>query len=278
MGGRIDWYFANRTLHQMKKGENILIAAAVDDEIALLIKYFQRPREGRIGGRKIIYGKIAGNEVAALVTGPGIVNCVQSLTCAVETVKPVMIIQTGCAGAFRQSGLGVGDIGIADHETDVYLGLEPSDPQQAADRSCLQLVNELPFPIMIKGDTAYKNHYPSDMDLVNRAFELIANSFGEPVNIKKGPFITVSTITATDQRANLLYYLFKPCMESMEGSAAAHLCLYYDLAFLQIRGASNLVGNRNRNDWLIPQACDRACRAVYEIIRNFHPHISEKSK
>ncbi|MFV9645274.1 MAG: hypothetical protein ACNYWU_05565, partial [Desulfobacterales bacterium] len=101
---------------------HIIIVAAVYDELSALIDRVEKPVVSKLGGRKIVSGHIGGKSVKLLITGPGIVNAVQALTAAIEDSMPSLIIQTGCAGAFKKSGLKIGDIGIATEEIDVNLG------------------------------------------------------------------------------------------------------------------------------------------------------------
>ncbi len=245
---------------------HIIIAAAIYDELSVLIDRVKKPVVSKVGGRKIISGHVEGKPVRLLVTGPGLVNTVQALTAAIEDLRPSLIIQTGCAGAFKGSGLKIGDIGIATEEIDVNLGIEPEDVNDQ--------LNELPFSLLKSHDHEIKNRYPLDNELANLAFNAIKKGCKDK-NIKliKGPFITVSTITATDIRAKKLYRQFKPCMEGMEGSGAAHLAIHYDIHFLEIRSASNMAGKRDPGAWNLALAFERAAMAVFAFIRDLDQNI-----
>ena len=239
---------------------DIIVSAAVEEELAKLVDHIESPVFSSAGGRKMASGYIAGKPVRALITGPGVVNTVQSLTAAIENLRPSLIIQTGCAGAFRESGIGIGDVGIATEEIDIQLGIE-------REYSNLPL-NELPFSIIKSNETEIKNHYPLDINLVNQALKTLIKAFeGKNVGLMQGPFVTVSTITATNSRAKDIYKQFSPCMECMEGAGAAHLSIHYDIPFLEIRSASNFVGKRDKNSWNLPLAFERGAMAVLNLIR-----------
>jgi len=60
---------------------------------------------------------------------------------------------------------------------------------------------------------------------------LQTDSITSDFQVKKGPFITVSTITTTNARAHALFERFAPCMEQMEGAAAAHISMIYNIPF-----------------------------------------------
>ena len=53
----------------------------------------------------------------------------------------------------------------------------------------------------------------------------------------------------------------------MEGAAAAHLCLRYDLPFLELRAISNRVEDRNRDAWNIPLALERSQQAALTLMK-----------
>jgi futalosine hydrolase len=241
----------------------VLIAGAVPEEILKIMEQLEFPTIMKIGGRSIIAGNLTGIPVQILATGPGPVNTAQAITAAIENERPGLIIQTGCAGSFRASGLDIGDIGLATQEIDVQLGIEPESPDQPPD--------DLPFDLAHASGLPLKNRYPLDPILVEKAFSYLNTGFAQTgIRIQKGTFVTVSTITATDQRSEMLSRSFSPSMESMEGAAGAYLSLHYDIPFLEIRSASNFVGNRNRESWNLPLAFDRAAAAVIRVMEGLH--------
>jgi len=240
---------------------HILIVSAVYNELSSILDRLESPAALSAGGRKIICGRLEGESVRILITGPGIINTVQSLTAAVENLRPSIIIQTGCAGAFKESGLEVGDIGIATEEIDVQLGIELETGNYP--------LGELPFSLIVHQDLDLKNRYPLNRKLVDSALDILEDTLeNNNTRIKKGPFITVSTITSTEKRARDLYRHFKPCMEQMEGCGAALLSIHYGILFLEIRSASNMVGRRNVAAWNFNLAFERGTAAVLAIIRN----------
>ncbi|MBC2695089.1 MAG: futalosine hydrolase [Desulfobacteraceae bacterium] len=241
---------------------DIIVLAAVEEELSKLIDRIENPIFSIVGGRRITCGYIEGKPVRVLITGPGTVNTVQSLTAAIENARPSLIIQSGCAGAFRESGLNIGDIGIATEEIDIQLGIEAEDSRLP--------LNELPFSIIKSSNIDIKNRYPLDIKLVNQASETLTKVFeGKSVQVVNGSFVTVSTITATDSRAKDIYKYYSSCMEGMEGAGTAHLAIHYDIPFLEIRSASNFVGKRDRSSWNLSLAFERGAMAVLNLIHDF---------
>jgi futalosine hydrolase len=240
---------------------NILIAAAVEGELSPLERRVDKPRAIRIGGRKLTSGHIAGLPVRMLETGPGLVNAVQAVTAAVEREMPALIIQTGCAGVFRASGLGIGDIGIADLEIDAHLGIAPNDGKGPP--------GNLPFPVVEKVGRPFFNRYPLDSAWSAWAFSRVREKLaGSGTAVRKGRFLTVSTLPEGEASAEALGRHHEAIMENMEGSGVAHLAIHYDLPFLEIRAGSNFAGERNRDLWNLPLAFEKAAEAVSALLRN----------
>jgi futalosine hydrolase len=245
---------------------HILITAAVNQEIENLSRITEKVNAAYIGGRKIYQGYIEKHQVRILVTGPGPINAVQAMTACIENSKPILIIQTGSAGAFQESGLQIGDIGIATEEIDIHLGIEP-------EKSSTPL-EELPFPVLKKKGIALKNRYPCHKSLADIACKKLTGILAkEKINVKKGPFVTVSTITATEKKAKRLYNQFSAYMEAMEGSGAAHLSIHYNIPFLEIRSASNWVGKREKEKWNLALAFKNSNKAVHAFVRSFEPNM-----
>jgi futalosine hydrolase len=256
----------------------VLIIGAVDGELSGLRRRMNAWATEEIGRRPIQRGRLCGVSVRLMAAGPGAANTVQALTAVIEQAPPRLILQTGCAGAFRESGLTVGDIGVASEEIDAHLGIEPQaqeDPPM-----------ELPFSVMTAHGRAVTGRYP----LSRRWFEAAVDALGRDparrgagevgedadpaadmprgaaVKVVCGPFLTVSTITATELGAERHYRHFGACMEAMEGAGAAHVACHYDVPLLEVRAASNLVGRRDRGAWDLDLAFRRATWAVLAIL------------
>jgi futalosine hydrolase len=216
-----------------------------------------------IGGRTLFTGTIGNHPVALLITGPGMVNAAQALTAVLEKQSPlpVLVIQCGCAGAFRQSGLTVGDIAVASQVIDAESGIEAPDNEK-------KVTDPLPFAVLIRDFVEIKHVYPVDRAFAQSAFSILKHFHTDSaVQVQSGPIISVSTITASDRRAHRLYTQFQACMEAMEGAAAAHVALHYRLPFIEIRAASNHVGPRDRNAWNLTLAFERCAEAVATFIQ-----------
>ncbi len=240
---------------------DILVVAAVDDESVLLADQLEYPGRQYCGHRDVLTGRLMQWPVRLLTAGVGLVNTAQALTAAIESRRPRLIIQIGSAGVFGQSGLDVGAIGLATCEIDVQLGLET--PNAGVADSAAQL----PFAVLRTAGRAYTNRFELPAGWVAWAkTTLQSHARFEGVPVADGPFVTVSTVTTTDRRAQALYAEHAGIMENMEGAAAAHLALFYNLALVEVRTASNLVGHRDRRSWRLAEAHRTCCEAVLTLM------------
>ncbi|MFZ5571265.1 MAG: futalosine hydrolase [Thermodesulfobacteriota bacterium] len=243
---------------------HLLIFSAVQAETAALESCIQGSETHVIGRRRLMSGRLEGREIRLLVTGPGAANTLQAVTACIERDPPAMMIQTGIAGAFGETRLQVGDLAVATEEIDVQLGIEP-EAEDAA-------VVPLPFAVLAHQGATVTGRYPLPSRLVATALDVLRRRYqGREVLIQAGPFVTVATVTATEKRARRLFHQYGACMEAMEGAAAAHLSLHYDIPLLEIRAASNMTGRRDLTSWNIPLACSRCSEAVRIFLQETGP-------
>jgi futalosine hydrolase len=190
-----------------------------------------------------------------LVTGIGAVNAAHALAQRFATgPKPSVVIQTGIAGAFVQANVAVGSVLLAD--TEIYGDLGVLTP------AGWRPLEEIGIPLVAA--TAVRearfNYFPLDAALVQRASTIAGAAIA-----RTGKFLTVSEVTGVRAKADELYTRFGALCESMEGAAAAHVCTLHDVPFLEVRGVSNLVEDRDRSTWRIAEAADAAQRVVLTL-------------
>ncbi|MCE5193973.1 MAG: hypothetical protein LLF28_00715, partial [Nitrospiraceae bacterium] len=82
-----------------------------------------------------------------------------------------------------------------------------------------------------------------------------------PEKTKTGAFLTMSSITGTLKRAKELEKRFNVICENMEGAAIAQVCVIHGIPMLEIRGISNIVGDRDKNRWDIKKASEN-CQKI----------------
>lgn len=176
-------------------------------------------------------------EITTLITGVGAMACTQSIQESIHQNRPDLMIQIGIAGCFDPAEtLGnamivardrLGDLGVMEQGIfkDLY-DLNLADP------------NENPYT-----QGFLKNPITDHPDL---------SSF------RRCSAITVNEITTDKTRIDLYRNKYQAEIETMEGSAFHYVALKNEIPFLQIRGISNYVGERNKKNWQIMQALENA--------------------
>ena len=191
-----------------------------------------------------------------LVTGIGAVNTAHALTLRFMTQpKPSLVIQTGVAGAFVPANVAVGSVLLAD--TEIYGDLGVLTP------AGWRPLEEIGIPLVeARGSQAARfNYFPLDAALVRRACTAAG-----PMIARTGKFLTVAQVTGVRSAGDELYARFGALCESMEGAAAAHVCAMHDIPFLEVRGISNLVEDRDRSKWKLKEAAEAAQRVTLTLV------------
>ena len=105
--------------------KHILVLAATEMEIMPLLRSSTlKKRQVSISGRTIMTLQYSETIFKLIITGPGVMNAVHSLTSILEHITPEIIIQAGIAGIFHETGLDIGSIAVADTEKYIHSGVE----------------------------------------------------------------------------------------------------------------------------------------------------------
>jgi futalosine hydrolase len=150
-------------------------------------------------------------------------------------------VACGIGGAYRGSGLEVGDVVCAESETYGDLGAE-------SDEGFLDM-QKLGFPV-IESKPPLFNRLPLDLFPTKR----------------RVPFVTCSTCTGNDAKAAALAARTGGAVESMEGAAIVHVARLMGVKVGEVRGISNNVGDRNRARWRVRESAAAARAALVEWI------------
>ena len=196
--------------------------------------------------------------VPVALTGIGAVNTAHALTQYLATQpRPSLVIQTGIAGAYVPAGVSVGSVVLADTEIYGDLGVMTTAGWRPAEEIGIPLVEA-------RGSHPPRfNYFPLDAALVARA-----SAVGGSLIARTGRFLTLSQVTGVRALGDALHERFGALCESMEGAAAAHVCALHDVPFLEVRGISNLVEDRNRAAWRIKEAAEAAQTVTLRLAEN----------
>lgn len=239
----------------------IAIVAAVSEETALLRQSLSPCEVRRCGARELFLGTLFGQKVALLHSGIGKINAASAVTALLETIEPEAVIVIGCAGAYPESGLEAGDLVLANEEVLADEGVLTPEGFVA--------FAALGFPLLEHGGPLMEQRFPTDPQLLAATqplFETAAIAAG--AKLATGPLVTVSTCSGTDQAAQDMARRTGGLGENMEGAAVAQICRLYEVPFLELRGISNRVENRNLERWDLPAGARIAQRALMAYLKD----------
>jgi futalosine hydrolase len=182
--------------------------------------------------------------------GIGKVNTAAGLALAIEKLNPTAVIQFGIGGAYINSFASIGVVMAATHDVHIDSGVRTSEGWQDMEK--------VGFALLEKNSQRYYNLFPTDKTLTQL--------FVDAVNLPTGIFATSETITGTFDESTAIQEQFDASIESMEGAAAAQVCLAFGVPFAEVRGVSNIVGERDKRNWDIPKAVKRVNEAVLQML------------
>ena len=182
-----------------------------------------------------------GQEIQILVTGVGLVQATFSLTKMLQAERYDLLVQIGIGGSYRKDD-SLGSVVQVVEECFGDIGIEERDGSWH-DLFQLGLIGVDQYPF--KGGRLY----------------LAAESPVHP-NLPQRRGNTVAMVTGTDTRRDSLVNVLNPEIETMEGAAFFYTALMQHTPFIQLRGISNYVETRNRENWQLDKAID-AVNAVY---------------
>ena len=230
---------------------NLLLLSATEIESGTIQGALKDAKITQQAGKTVIAGNLWGWRCTLLHTGIGTVNAAHALTCQLEQQLPDLVIQFGIGGAYVPIGLPIRSVVLATEEVYGDVGVVTPEGWKPVDEIGIPLVH---------GDPPRFNRFPLDPQLVATAAGICG--------VRSGTFVTVSQCSGVQAVGDALHSRFNALCESMEGAAAAHICTLYDVPFLEVRGISNLVEDRQPARWDIPGAADAAQSALIKIISN----------
>lgn len=187
-----------------------------------------------------------------LVTGIGPVEAaVQSaLFLARHTGAITGVLNIGVAGAYfrDQGGAGLLDICLANREVLGDLGICSGDHIQSLGGGTLDIAEEFDL------------HHP----VLLQAAEILHSL---QVACRVGTFVTVNCVSGSRKRGDALSLRHEALCENMEGAAIARVCQHFALPLLELRCVSNMVEQRDQQQWRLREACQRGGEIAAEVFK-----------
>ena len=179
------------------------------------------------------------------ITGVGMLAAAVSLTKLALTHKPDLIIQVGIAGCFDTS-MDLGNVVLVKEEILGDTGVEENGVWKDLFKTKFIAPDNAPF---------------TNGRLINKHL-----SDYNQLKLSEVTAITINEITTRQERIAQLKSLYSPTIESMEGAALHYVCNDLNIPYLQIRGLSNYIGERNKSKWKIKEAVENANQVLIQTV------------
>ncbi len=234
----------------------IALLCSVQMEADQLIAKTTGARSVQHGSTPIVEGTLGGRRVLLCVGGMGKVNAAHAATLLFTQFTPASLVVFGIGGAYPSSGAGVGEIALAREEIAGDEGVLTPDGFRDA--------TSIGIPLLKTAGARIFTTYPAPEALHARSLRTLTAQAGLVVHT--GAFVTLSTCTGTAARARELEQRYHALCENMEGAAAAHVAEQHNIPWVEVRGISNIVEDRDLSKWDIPKAASAVQDAVLRLL------------
>jgi futalosine hydrolase len=187
-----------------------------------------------------------GVEIIFYVTGVGAVSTVFNLSEILHKEKFDVIIQVGIAGSFDKQ-LALGDALVVEKELLYEMGVFENNHYKTVFEMGLIDGDKKPF---------------TSSTLINPHTVLL-----DLTGLKKAMAITNNEISTSVTKIKLYNEKYGAEIESMEGGAFHYVAIMKSISFIQLRGISNYVGDRDKNNWKIKEAILSYSDACNQLIK-----------
>ena len=182
------------------------------------------------------------------ITGVGMLAAAVSLTKLALIHKPSLIIQVGIAGCFDTS-IALGKVVLVKEEILGDTGVEENGEWKDLFKTKFIAPDDVPF---------------TNGRLVNKHLSAYNHS-----QLSEVTALTVNEITTRPERIAQQRSLYNPTIESMEGAALHYVGNDLNIPYLQIRGLSNCIGERDKSKWQIKEAIENANKVLLNLVMNY---------
>lgn len=179
-------------------------------------------------------------------TGVGVISTVYHLMEMLSKEKFDFMIQVGIAGSFDQQ-LPLGNAVNIEKESIAEMGVVENNEYKDIFKLGLADANVAPY---------------SDGLLLNPHKHLLTAS-----GLTNVTGVTNNEITTDPIKIERYKLAYNATIESMEGAAFHYIGIMKSIPFIQIRGISNFVGERNKKNWKIDEAIlayTKACNSLLQ--------------
>jgi len=186
------------------------------------------------------------HRLSCWTTGVGLLHATHALTARIRAERPGLVLQVGIGGAFDTVRHPVGSAACLARDGAADLGVREADGWR---------------DVFDMGLTDPDTHPYRGGWLVNPHDRLLTLS-----GVAAATGVTVNRVSTDPDWIGDLERRLRPDIESMEGAALHYVCLMESVPFVQIRGVSNRVGERDKSAWQIAAALDSAADALHRLL------------
>jgi futalosine hydrolase len=219
------------------------------EELSLLLEATSARLKGRVGGFPWFAGTMGDRVVNLGVTGVGVASACTTLGALCSVVQPDFMVMVGSAGSLPESGLGTGEMVVAETEILAELGVVAGPGI---------------------GDT-HGMKLPGVMQEIHMDQEASSLLLGHAVEMGKaayGRMLTVVGVSADGNLARVRARQFQALAENMEGYALALAGHRFGCRTAEIRGISNGAGDRDKSRWDFEKAIVPPQNVLLEYLRS----------
>jgi futalosine hydrolase len=238
----------------------IALLCSVQAEAELLAAKTAVTKTTVLGSTTVIEGTLVNQRILLCVGGMGKVNAAHAATLLLTRFGSEALLVFGVGGAYPSSGAKVGDIALAKQEIAGDEGVLTVDGFKDTEY--------IGIPLLKTATSVIYTTYPATEALLKRSLQALI-SYQESGKVHVGSFVTLSTCTGTSARARELEERYHGLCENMEGAAAAQVAELHGVPWLEVRGISNIVEDRDLKKWDIPKAALAAQEAVRIILEGW---------
>jgi futalosine hydrolase len=240
----------------------IALLCAVQTEADRLLASTIVVKTATLGSKLMIEGTLGAERIILCIGGMGKVNAAHASTLMLARFDPEALVVFGIGGAYPSSGAVIGDLALAKEEI--------AGDEGVLTREGFKDTGYIGIPLLKTAASVVYTTYPASEPLVHRSLQsLTAHRKSDQGKIHVGSFVTLSTCTGTTSRATELDERYHGLCENMEGAAAAQVAALHGLPWLEVRGISNIVEDRDLIKWDIPKAAEAVQQAVQHIVEGW---------
>ena len=240
----------------------IALICAVSAEAERIIEETVVASTVTLGSKSVIEGTLCNRRVLLCAGGMGKVNASHAATLLLTGYNPEAVMVFGVGGAYPSSGAIVGDVALATEEV--------AGDEGVLTREGFKDTEYIGIPLVRTSRSEFFSTYPASEPFLRQSLQLLtSHQSARGHRIHAGTFVTLSTCTGTAERARELETRYHGLCENMEGAAVAQVAELHGVPWLEVRGISNLVEDRDLGRWDIPRAAEAVQQAVKLIVEGW---------